>query len=234
MQISPVSPGTGLTAPGRARFRRVSLVDGAAPVDAHGPREMCSRLAVVARAVAELCDRRGLPDVPFLVPIAVDLRRKGEPGPIFGNVLAFHFAQFARSATADATGLARTLRRQMADAVRDGHVEASAAALEFIKYRRLSTMLRELPGTASGETFSFNFADVGSVPPGFDPLFGRRVVNAYHVPAVMPRPGFGVFFNRCGSITNVIASWIEGAMSDDEADRMVEMIVEGLERAPVS
>ena len=160
---------------------------------------MCLRLAIVAKAMADLCDRRGLPDVPSLVPIAVDLRPKGEPGPIFGNLLAFHFAQFARSATADAAGLARALWRQMGDAVRDGHIEASEAAMEFIKYRPLSTMLRELPGTASGETFSFNFADVGDFPSRFDPFFGRRVVNAYHVPAVMPRPGIGVFFNRCGS-----------------------------------
>ena len=149
---------------------------------------------------------------------------------MFGNVLAFHFAQFARSATADVAALARALWRQMAEAVRDGHIEASAAALEFIKYRRLSTMLRDLPGTAHGETFSFNFADVGDVPARLDPFFGRRVMNAYHIPAVMPRPGIGVFFNRCGPTNNMVTSWIEGAVNEDEVARIVEIVREGLER----
>ena len=179
--------------------------------------------------MADLWARRGLPDVPFLLPISVDMRPKGEPGATFGNMLAFHFAQFARSETADVAGLARALWRQMADAVRDGHVEASAAAMEFIKYRRLSAMLRELPGTASGETFSFNCADIGDFPGRGDLFFGRRVLNACHVPAVMPRPGIGVFFNRCGATTNAIASWIEGAVSEDEVARVIEIVGEGLE-----
>jgi hypothetical protein len=183
--------------------------------------------------MADLCDRRGLPDVPFLVPIAVDLRPKGEPGPMIGNMLAFHFAQFARSEAADAAGLALVLWRQLADAVRDGHVEASAVALEFVKRRRLSAVLRELPGTARGETFSFNCADVGEFPSRLDSLFGRRVVNAYHVPAVMPRPGIGVFFNQCGDTDNMVTSWIEGAVSEDEVTRVMAIVCEGLACAGV-
>jgi hypothetical protein len=221
---APVSPGTGLTAPGAPRFRRLTL-DG----PAHG--DICARLAAVARAIADLSDRRGLPDAPFLVPIAVDLRPKGEPGPIFGNMLGFHFAQFARAETADVAGLARSLRRQMADAVRAGRIEAATAALEFIKYRRLRAMLRELPGTARGETFSFNCADVGEFPARIDPFFGRHVVNAYHVPAVMPRPGIGVFFNRCGGADNMIISWIEGAVSEDDVARVEAIVREGLARS---
>lgn len=215
----PLSPGTGLTAAGRARFEKLSWVDPA-PSAPLTRRDLCSRLAVVARAVADLCDRRGLPDAPFLVPIAVDLRPKGEPGPIFGNMLAFHFARFSRSETADVAALARALRRQLADAVRDGQLEASAVAMEFIKYRPLSTMLRELPGTANGETFSFNCGDIGDFPAGIDTVFGRRVVNAYHVPTVMPRPGIGVFFNRCGPIVNMVTSWIEGAVTEAEVARV--------------
>src|SRR5262249_55017692 len=102
----PVSPGTGLTAAGRARFGQLSWAEPA-PAAPPPRRDLCARLAAVARALADLCDRRGLPDGPFLVPIAVDLRPKGEPGPIFGNMLAFHFAQFSRSETSDVAALAR-------------------------------------------------------------------------------------------------------------------------------
>jgi hypothetical protein len=191
-------------------------------------RELSWRLAVVGRAMAELWARRGLPDVPFLLPVAVDLRPRGEAGPTFGNYLAFHFARFRPSEAADPTGLARALRQQMADAVRDGQIEANAVAMEFLKYRPVSRMLRTLPWTKGGETFSFNCADVTDFPPELDRCFDRHVVNAYHVPAVPLRPGLGVFFNRCAGQGNLVVSWIEGVVSEDEVTRLVDGIAEGL------
>jgi hypothetical protein len=178
--------------------------------------------------MAELWQRRGLPDVPFLLPVSVDLRPKGHPGPTFGNQLAFHFARFPPSDTRDVPALARALRRQMADAVRDGQIEANAVAMEFLGYRPLSTMLRVLPWTAGGELFSFNCADLADWPPALEQCFGRRVVNAYHIPVVPPRPGLGVFFNRCGNRNNVVVSWMEGVVSRDEAARIIEVVRDGM------
>jgi hypothetical protein len=227
--VPPVSPGTGLTAPGRVRFRQESFVERDAGAGRErGTREFCWRLALVGQAMAGLWGRRGLPDVPFLVPVSVDLRPKGEPGPTFGNQLAFHFARFKPSETGDVAALAGALRRQMIEAVRDGQIEANAAAMEFLKYRPLSMMLRKLPGTAGRETFSFNCADLMDFPPAPVSLFGRRVVNAYHVPAVLPRPGIGVFFNRCGARNNLVVSWVEGAVTEEEAARVVDVVRAGM------
>jgi hypothetical protein len=222
--IAPVSPGTRLASPGRLRFRQQSFLDSGAADSGRSSSEICWRLATVGKVMAQLWERRGLPDVPFLVAIAVDLRPKGEPGPTFGNCLAFHFARFNPSETADVSGLARALRRQMADAVRDGQIEANAIAMDFLQYRPLSMMLRALPWAAGGETFSFNCADVSDFPPSLGVLFGRRVLNAYHAPAVLPRPGIGVFFNRCATTNNVVTSWVEGAVDDDEVTRIMEAI----------
>ena len=227
--VCPVSPGTGLTSPGRVRFRQESFVERDPLASGERvTREISWRLALVGKAMAALWERRGLPDVPFLVPISVDLRPKGDPGPTFGNLLAFHFARFKPSETADVAGLARALRCQMADAVRDGQIEANAVAMEFLQYRPLSMMLRELPGTSRRETFSFNCADIMDFPAALESLFGRRVVNAYHAPAVLPRPGIGVFFNRCATRNNLVISWIEGAVSEEDVTRIVEVVREGM------
>src|SRR5256885_2515154 len=147
--------------------------------------------------MVELWELKCLAAVPYLLPISVDLRPKVGLGATFGNQLGFHFARFLPSDTADVPALARALRQQMADAVRDGQIDANAVAMEFLQYRPLSTMLRALPWTSSGDIFSFNCADLADVPPALDRVFGRGVVNAYHVPCVLPRPGIGVFFNRC-------------------------------------
>ena len=79
-----------------------------------------------------------------------------------------------------------------------------------------------------GELFSFNCADLADFPPALEKLFGRRVVNAYHAPSVLPRPGIGVFFNRCGITSNLVVSWVEGATNVEEVTRIIEAIREGM------
>jgi hypothetical protein len=227
--VPPVSPAPALVPPGRACFRHESFLGPDLTAgDQRVTREISWRVALVGKAMAELWHQRGLPDVPFLVPISVDLRPKGDSGPTFGSMLAFHFARFRPSDTGDVPGLARTLRRQMADAVRDNQIESNAVAMEFLQYRPLSTLLRVLPWTAGGELFSFICADLADWPPALEQCFQRRVVNAYHVPVVPPRPGIGVFFNRCGSRSNLVVSWIEGVVSEDEVTRIIEVIRDGM------
>ena len=100
--------------------------------------------------------------------------------------------------------------------------------MDFLQYRPLSTMLRALPWTGGGETFSFNCADIGDFPPPLDRLFGRGVANAYHIPAVLPRPGIGVFFNRCAGRHNLVVSWVERSVAEAEAARVVDVVREGM------
>jgi hypothetical protein len=225
--VPPVSAGRAPIPPGRACFRRGSFVAPDA-TEPRATREICWRVALAGKAMSELWRRRDLDDVPCLLPISVDVRPKGELGATFGNHLAFHFARFRSSETADVPALARALRRQMADAVRDGQIEASQVALEFLHYRPLSRLLTVLPWTTGGELFSFNCADLAEWPDALVECFGRNVVNAYHVPVVPPRPGIGVFFNRCAGRNNLVVSWIEGVVSDAEAARIIEVIREGM------
>jgi hypothetical protein len=53
-------------------------------------------------------------------------------------------------------------------------------------------------------------------------------VNAYHIPAVPPRPGIGVFFNRCAGRSNLVVAWIDGVVTDDDVTRIVETVREGM------
>lgn len=224
-RVQPVS-APALPRNGRVRFRQVRFAEcesAARPVRI--TREIWWRVAVVGKAMLRLWAQRSVPDVPFLLPVAVDLRPKGDVGPTFGNVLAFHFARFKPSDAADVRRLASMLREQMADAVRGGHIEANDVAMDFLQYRPLAFVRRALRRTG-GETFSFNCADVTDFPASLDQCFGRRVVNAYHVPAVPPRPGIGVFFNRCAGRTNVVVAWIDGVVTEDDVTRIVATVRE--------
>src|SRR5207247_2993349 len=132
--VPPVSPGAAPMPPGRACFRQESFV-GPDSADQRATREISWRVALVGKALTELWHRRGLSDVPCLLPISVDLRPKGDLGAPFGNELAFHFARFQPSDTGDVAGLARALRRQMADAVDDGLAVAEPDALDVLRLR---------------------------------------------------------------------------------------------------
>lgn len=225
----PISLGTGLSRFGRLRVRQASFPQPRpGTVTGRGSPEISWRLAVAGRAIAEVWRRRRLPDLPFLVPVSVDLRPKGDAGATFGNCLAFHFARFRPSETCDLPRLASALRQQMVNALRDGQIEANAVAMEFLHYRPVSMMLRELPWTAQGETFSFNCADIGEVPPILEHVFGRRALNAYHVPAVLPRPGVGVFFNTSGMLNNVVVSWFDGVLDADDVERIIDLVRDGM------
>jgi hypothetical protein len=222
-----VAPRAGRTAP--VRFRQESFVErDAGTCRDRTTRDIWWRLAVVGKAMREVWVQRGLPDLPFLLPIAVDLRPKGEPGPSLGNMLAFHFARFRPSDTADLPRLASALRNQMADAVRQGQIEANEVAMSFLQYRPLAMIRRAVRSIPGGDAFSFNCADVADFPAGLARCFGRRVVNAYHVPAVPPRPGIGVFFNRCAGRMNLVVAWIDGVLTDHDVTRTVEIVREEL------
>jgi hypothetical protein len=222
-----VSPGTRVATHGGVRIRH-EIFAHSGRHDDRALREIPWRLALVGKAMAELWEQRGLPDIPFVVPVAVDLRPKGEPGATFGNCLAFHFTRFRPSETRDLPTLAATLRRQMIEALRDGQIEANAVAMEFLRYRPLSRMLSKLPWTSAGESFSFNCADIGEFLPALESMFGARVLNAFHAPAVLPRPGIGIFFNRCGNTDNILVSWIEGVVHEDEVTRVIEIVRDGM------
>jgi hypothetical protein len=97
--------------------------------------------------------------------------------------------------------------------------------MDFLQYRPLSMVRRALRWTG-GETSSFNCADVTDFPAALDRCFGRRVVNAYHVPAVPPRPGIGVFFNRCAARNNLVVAWIDGVVSNEDVTRIIDIVRE--------
>jgi hypothetical protein len=222
-RVHSVSPAARRST-GQVSFRQLSFAeDDSTARRRRLTREIWWRLAVVGKAMNGLGNPRIGVDDEFLLPIAVDLRPKGDPGPTFGNMLAFHFARFKPSEAADVPRLARRLRDQMADAVRSGQIEANDAAMDFLQYRPLAWVRRALRRTG-GETFSFNCADVSDFPAALDRCFGRRVVNAYHVPAVPPRPGIGVFFNRCAGRSNLVVAWIDGTARDDDVTRLVSTV----------
>jgi len=218
------SLSTNNGAAGRVRHRR-RLVHSRA-------RQLPQTLALVGRAVSGAAATRGVPPAePFVVPISVDRRRKGEPGPVFGNFVSFHFARFLTTPADDPAATAAALRRDMAEAVRTNFVEGLWAGMNFIRYYPPRHLLRPLGGR---EIASFHCADTGDVRPPLATLLGAPVRSAYHAPCVHPHPGLGLFFTRVGDLESIVAVWVEGVVGPDEIERLLDGIHAGIGAAPAA
>ncbi len=221
-----------------AHERGASLADGRVTGRVHHrrrvvparPRAVPLTLAVVGRAVSRLWGGRGAsPPSSFVVPISVDRRRKGEPGPVFGNFVSFHFARLSSAAGAPTAETAAAIRRDMADAVRADVVEALWAGMSVIRHYPPRHLLRPLGGR---DLASFHCADTGDVRPPLPTLVGQPVRGAYHAPCVQPHPGLGVFFSRMGEYESIVAVWVDGAVLADEVERLLEDVAAEVTTAP--
>jgi hypothetical protein len=221
----PRSPGSGAATDGALRFHLESFIDTAAMAPTEpAQHDFWHRLAIVGLAVAEIARERGWPDHPLIVPVSLDQRRKGDAEPTFGNMLGFHFARFRPTEATSVEALARLLRNQVTNAIREDAIDTISVGLEFLKFRRPRNIALGMPWAASGDIFSFACADIGAVPPMLGQIFGARVINAYHAATIGARPGLGVFFNRAGDTNNLVVCWTEGALEPRHVTRIVALV----------
>ncbi len=68
---------------------------------------------------------------------------------------------------------------------------------------------------------SLSFSCVGNSAYGSDTFLGAKVINLFHMPRVPTPPGFGFFFNEFDSRLNMVFSYVDGMMTDDEANDLV-------------
>ncbi|MEM7167664.1 MAG: hypothetical protein AAF581_19585 [Planctomycetota bacterium] len=226
----PTSPGGHATRSQAQsfRFKRCSFRDSGTASRAQ--KEMTWRLALVGRILRRVWQRHGIPEVPYLLPVSVDLRKKGEAGPVFSNHLSLHFPQFDPNAEIDAIN--NELRKQMFESLRHGQLEATRAAMNFIRPLPLPLLAWRMALSSRGELCSFNFADTGEYSGATETLFGCPIVNSYHLPTVTPKPGIGIFLNSCGQNQNIVVTWLDGIVGADEIDDLIAEIGKGLGWVP--
>ncbi|MEM7260414.1 MAG: hypothetical protein AAF488_00385 [Planctomycetota bacterium] len=222
-ETPPPTP-TGAEPGAKACFRLTRFVAPDSPDRRHA--EMTWRLAVVGRALGRVFrDRLG--DAPFVLPISVDLRKKGDAGPVFGNHLSLHFTRF--TPTEDPADTVRALRMEMIEAMKEGRHEATMAAIHLIRGLPVSLLAKRMASSTRGALASFHFADTGDYRGARPTFLGATVVNGYHIPTVTPRPGLGLFLNRHGDHENLVVSWRDGAVSADEVEALIADVGESLE-----
>lgn len=173
-------------------------------------------LAAAIRAHQAVFRHRGVDPGSYAVPLPVNLRPKGREGAMFRTHTSLIWFQVLPEIVADLPRLIEVLKAQRRDAIRAGHIENGAYAMDFARVapRRLYSHMAR--ATLRGELCSFFFAYTGEFAEGMDTFFGAPVANGHHVAPVPPSPGSCVAVNLFRGRLNATHVYQHGVMSAPE------------------
>ncbi|MBI5874534.1 MAG: hypothetical protein HZB81_01575 [Deltaproteobacteria bacterium] len=179
--------------------------------------EMPYLLANVIQAVSGLFKKRGLSVSSFLIPVSVDMRAgKDIKQELFFNHVSYLFFQISSGNMDNLKGLINSIKQQMYEQVKSGFPKdlAEASFLTRIAPRPVLGRLLRLP--FKGKTASFIFSHLGKSSYLSSEFIGEKVENIFHMPRVPVPPGLGFFFNYFNGQLNLVISYLEELIQDDE------------------
>jgi hypothetical protein len=175
---------------------------------------------------------RGINPDNYLVPVTIDTRR-GEDSynEMFMNHVSYLFFKVNAVAAADTKETIKELKQQMFEQVKSGLPRdfANASSLMRIAPRPLLARFMNLP--FKGNAGSFVFAYLGESRCGKDRFFGEEIADIFHMPRVTAPPGLGFFFVSFRGRMNLIMSYLDGLLTDEEVIFLRQGLAERLKAA---
>jgi hypothetical protein len=110
------------------------------------------------------------------------------------------------------------LKPQIAQAMRDGLIDAGVAIAEISRGLPLPAYLFMLKFGLRGEICSFFYGDVAAVTPTLTTFYGATVEDFTHVGATTPSPGIGAIFYSFRGQLRVTVFYLETHFTAAEAE----------------
>jgi hypothetical protein len=142
----------------------------------------------------QLHQRVGQPSTSYVLPVPVSLRGKGSIEPLFCNQVTMMMTQFLPAQLNTTANAVVALKSQIAQAMRDGLIEAGVAIADLSRCLPLIPYMFMLKFGLRGEICSFFYGDVAAVTPLLTTFCGANVRDFTHVGATTPSPGIGAIF----------------------------------------
>lgn len=175
--------------------------------------EMSYLLATVIQGVRCLFNKKKIPVSNFLIGVSVDMRAKKEiKQKLFFNHWSYLFFQINVRNMNSKKELINIIKHQMYEQVKANITKNIAEASFLIRIVPLSVLGKWLGKKPVSFVFSYmNKSFFSSAE-----FIGVKVENLFHMPCVPVSPGFGFFFNYFNGRLNLVISYIEGLIQDDE------------------
>ena len=165
----------------------------------------------------QLHQRIGSPSQSYVLPVPVSLRAKGSVEPLFCNQVTMMMTQFLPQHLDTTAAAVAALKPQIAQAMRDGLIEAGVAIGEISRCLPLAPYLWILKSGLRGEICSFFYGDTAAVTPLLSSFCGANIHDFTHVGATTPSPGIGAIFYSFRGELRVTVFHLETHFSAAEA-----------------
>ncbi len=176
-------------------------------------------LAVITQAMHDLCDSRPDAGSCYLIPVTMDLRPGKEPlQEVFFNHVSYLFYQIPVEQVGDLKELVTLFKQQMYDQVKSGFPRdlATASLLTRIVPLGLFGKLISLP--MDGKLATFAFSHLGKSSYQSHEFMDSPIENIFHMPRVPVPPGLGFFSSLYNGRLNLVISYLDGMMTDEELE----------------
>ncbi|PIP38652.1 MAG: hypothetical protein COX19_11550 [Desulfobacterales bacterium CG23_combo_of_CG06-09_8_20_14_all_51_8] len=171
-----------------------------------------------------VCCAKGLDSPSYVVPLSVDLRKKGTRLPVFSNQFATLLYSFKPENLLCRESIIEAFKIQTQDAFRNNLIFANLCALEFSRFLPSWLYARKVRQTLKGEIASIVIANPGKSLSDLSTFMGIPVSYQHHVPTVVIPPGIGVVFYTYSGKLFITLAYLEGMISPVEADEFLQKI----------
>jgi hypothetical protein len=187
-------------------------------------------LSVIMQAVNGVFTERKAREDSYLAAVSVDMRT-GEDvrQELFFNHVSYLFFQAQSDTVNNQKELINQIKTQMYDQVKVGIPRDIMEASHLTRIVPLSFFKKIIDGPLKGKIATFIFSHVSKNPLSPE-LMGAKIEDVFHMPRVPVPPGLGFFCNYFSGRLNLVISYLDGLMGDDEVnvlgkgitDRMLE------------
>lgn len=178
-------------------------------------------LTAASEALHAVFAARGLEERDYLVSVSVSTRKpETSDAALLFNHLSFMFFRIAAASLRDRRQTLESVRSQMYEQIKadlPGCLAESGMLMRIVPLRILSRMMG---WPMRGELSSYAFTSVGKGGYPCARFMEADVVNLYHMPLVPVPPGLGFVVNQFGNRINAVLSYVDGLLSEEEADRI--------------
>ncbi|MFH2046171.1 MAG: hypothetical protein ABIK92_13600 [Pseudomonadota bacterium] len=182
-------------------------------------------LAVSVYCFNKIFINRSITSGDYVIPVSVNIKKqaKEQKSEFFNNVSFFIFKIKADLAE-NFPGLLNSIKEQMYNQVKEDLPGDLCKASLLMRIAPLFLLGRLMKIYLKGEVASFSFSYLGEAIYTSDDFMASKVLNLFHMPRVPIPPGIGIFFQRSNERLNIILSYIDGILKNDEAEEIMNLL----------
>jgi len=173
----------------------------------------------------KLFTKRNIKSGDYVVPVSIDMRPTDKvQQEVFFNHVSFLFFLVRPDEADHFPVLIKSIKQQIYDQVKSElprNFQEASLLMRILPLPILSNIMRLY---LKGQIASFSFSYVGESAYKSSSFMGKNILNIFHMPRVPVPPGIGIFFHQFQNKLNVVLSFLEGILSDEEANELIHTL----------